>query len=332
MVAIPRQNLGWTLFGFSLLCLLFWVRWGYAPVAAEGMVQSDMPLGRLLHQFSLQFPLWSHGATIGVIFWNSVLLIRIISRNMILTDRSYLPMIVYLWIIGGCYLGSGSLETAVTSLILISAFGRMLNSFRRVVQYGSLFNSALLTGIALLIWSHTIVYVPLLGVALILFKKESREWIVALAGVILPLLICSYVYWGMGKPFDLLFVELRDGVQEAFLSEGFIRSLPSIPLLVFWGGMVLTLGFSCVTFWQRADTLRTRAYKSYLYFLWILLFSALPMIAPGRSWLDFSLLAAPLSILIPSYLKRSFGWIPNLLYLLLGGSIILYNLLPLLYP
>ena len=55
---------------------------------------------------------------------NSGLLIRIVSQNMILTERSYLSIVVYVAIGAGCAtLGADSLPAFVLSFLLISSFG-----------------------------------------------------------------------------------------------------------------------------------------------------------------------------------------------------------------
>ena len=67
---------------------------------------------------------------------------------------------------------------------------------------------------------------------------------------------------------------------------------------------------SLVALWRRSGTMRTRAYKSSVYFLWILFFSLLPLAAPGRAMTDLVLPAAPLAVVMPAYFNRRSGWIP----------------------
>lgn len=74
---------------------------------------------------------------------------------------------------------------------------------------------------------------------------------------------------------------------------------------------------SLVALWRRSGTMRTRAYKSSVYFLWILFFSLLPLAAPGRAMTDLVLPAAPLAVVMPAYFNRRSGWIPDAVYLLL---------------
>lgn len=79
----------------------------------------------------------------------------------------------------------------------------------------------------------------------------------------------------------------------AFAGPGF--DLPTIrpALWVFWSMCLTVTVLSLVALWRRSGTMRTRAYKSSVYFLWILFFSLLPLAAPGRAMTDLVLPAAP---------------------------------------
>lgn len=325
---VIRLSLGWTLLLFFLLLLLFWTNAGVGSVPATGF-SMDMPLGELMEQFAIGNPVTGALLCSLLMLINSGLLIRIVSQNMILTERSYLSIVVYVAIGAGCAtLGADSLPAFVLSFLLISSFGLMLSSFRRVVRYGDLFNSALLAGMTLLIWSHAVVYLLLLPISLVIFKKDGREWIVALTGYILPVAICSYVYWGMGYPMSYVFYQLCERIaaifHTPFVSSGWLH-----PALLLFLGIALTVCvFSVFSSIKRAQTLRTRTYKAFIYFLWILFCSLLPFCMPGRSLLDCVLISVPMAILIPSYLVRLHGWIPQTVYLLMLVAIVVYNLFP----
>lgn len=324
---IIRLSLGWTLLLFFLLLILFWTNAGLEPASAAGF-SMDMPLGILLERFSTDKPVTGALLCSILIFINSGLLIRIVSRNMILADRSYLPIIFYVTIGAGCMLGYNSLPVFVLSFFLIGAYGLMLSSFRRTVRYGDLFNSTLLTGMALLVWSHAIVYLFLLPISLVIFKKDGRGWIVALTGYVLPLAICSYVYWGMGYPILYVFERLWNGITGMFVTEFSPVGWLHPALLLFWGISLVVGVLSVISSIKRVSTMRTRTYKAFVYFLWILICSLLPFCLPGRSLLDCVLLAVPMAILIPLYFIRHQNLIAQIIYLLLLGCIIVYNLFP----
>lgn len=245
MGEITRLNLSWTLLFFGLFLGLFWGRSELLPTAAGG---ADMPLGSLLNRFSATYPIAAKTLAAVLLFLNSILLLRIVSRNMILTDRSYMPIIVYLLVAAGCGFGSSALGAITVSLLAVCSFDQMLGSFRRAVQYGKLFNAALLAGLAPLVWSHAVVYAFLLPVSLILFKKGGREWIVAWVGFLLPWAICSYVYWGMGYPFGHVTGLLAGNLGNLLAGGDFPDVLRHPELPVFWGMCLTTVVLSLISF------------------------------------------------------------------------------------
>lgn len=93
---VTRQGLGWTLFFFALLLLLFWKHSLAEPVPFDPLSAGDMPLGavlarrspasaRLFREFCR--PYWRSQEE----SW----LTRIVSRNMILLERTYMPILLY---------------------------------------------------------------------------------------------------------------------------------------------------------------------------------------------------------------------------------------------
>ncbi len=176
---VTRQGLGWTLFFFALLLLLFWKRSLAEPVPFDPLSAGDMPLGAVLAGVARRLPVFSGILSALLAFAGGVVLTRIVSRNMILLERTYMPILLYPAVGCSAYFGPESLPALAASFLTIASFDTMLVSFRRTARFGSLFNATILAGAALLVWSHTIVYVLLLPFALVVFKRSGREWIVA---------------------------------------------------------------------------------------------------------------------------------------------------------
>ena len=192
---VTRQGLGWTLFFFALLLLLFWKHSLAEPVPFDPLSAGDMPLGTVLAGVARRLPVFSGILSAVLAFAGGVVLTRIVSRNMILLERTYMPILLYPAVGCSAYFGPESLPALAASFLTIASFDTILVSFRRTARFGSLFNATILAGAALLVWSHTIVYVLLLPFALVVFKRSGREWIVAWVGMLLPLAICSYIEW-----------------------------------------------------------------------------------------------------------------------------------------
>ena len=77
------------------------------------------------------------------------MLTRIVSRNMILLERTYMPILLYPAVGCSAYFGPESLPALAASFLTIASFDTMLVSFRRTARFGSLFNATILAGAAL---------------------------------------------------------------------------------------------------------------------------------------------------------------------------------------
>lgn len=342
-VDLTRHSLGWTLLLFAGLTLLFWIRSLAAPLPEVATFSTQMPLGIWIDRFGHACPLWIKNLLIVlIVFWNGLLLTRLMSRNMLVLERTYMPFILYLLVACGLSFGRAPLAPYVAAGLLVSAFDLMIGSFRRVVVYAKSFDSALLTGLSILVYGPAALYALLLPCALLLFRKDWREWLTCLTGLFLPFLIASYVYWGLGESFGHLgerwWQEICERLAAPFYwqqsSELLSSSISALGeretltlLITAWTPLVLVTGIALAVFILRTQNMRTRPYKTYLYFIWILVFSLILLLTPGGSMSDLPLVAAPLAIVIPNFFTRFGGWIGNLTYLLLLGCIILYNLL-----
>ena len=96
-VDITRQNLASTLLLFAALCLVLWHRYAAAPIEALPGTALRMPLGGLLRGWgeALPGPL-RNLAALGMLFIGGIWITRLIARNMILLERTYMPAIIFL--------------------------------------------------------------------------------------------------------------------------------------------------------------------------------------------------------------------------------------------
>ena len=181
-----------------------------------------------------------------------------------------------------------------------------------------------------LLYAPAAVSLPVLVAALAVFKKQWREWVVALGGYLLPLAFASYLYWGAGYDFLWLGRLAVDGIRDYLTLPGgaFFRTWNDPALLVFWGIWAAITVWAVLTFFLTARTMRVRPYKASLFFFWMLLLLLLLFAAPGRSIRIFPLVAVPSAVFIPLFFKKRIDRVSNLAYLLLFGSVVCYNLLP----
>ena len=328
-VDITRQSLTVTMLIFIVLCGVVWERYSQFPIVASLAPASQMPLGTRLNSVGQSLhPVWQNLAALLLIFIGGFKITRLVARNMILLERTYMPLIIFILVGCGSWYDPASLDIYVTALLMIGSFRQTIKSFRRETAYAYTFNAALLLGLSILIYAPTAIYVLLLPIAHILFMKRWREWIITLGGMLLPICLYGYIHWGMGSSFLEPFKQFWEAFIANWSAPGFIEQWRNPLLWLHWALLITLTVWSLIAFTKQIHSMRTRPYKSYLYFIWILLFSFIPLTPPGLSIKTMMLIAIPMAVIIPTCFNRKESHWLETLYLLLLVDFILYHLLP----
>ena len=106
-----------------------------------------------------------------------------VARNMILLERTYMPLIIFILVGCGSWYDPAALDIYVVALLMLGSFRQTIKSFRRETAYAYTFNAALLLGLSILIYAPSAIYILLLPISHILFMKRWREWVVTLGNL-----------------------------------------------------------------------------------------------------------------------------------------------------
>ena len=325
-----RQSLSVTLVSFVALFALFVARCQLAPAPIEAVPPTAMPLGALIDRMTAAWPdLLRLAAAFCLIFLNAFTLTRTVTRNMILGQRTYLPALIYLMIACGFYFPLDSLDIYIAGYLLIRGCELLIAGFRRQESFNVLFTGSFCIGIAPLLYAPATLYALLVPVAISVFRRNAREAVAAVAGLVLPVLLCSYVVWGAGQPAGEVASLLWQELSVPSAVPVFIPAI-GIPRIIFAALVILATCLSLGSFFAARAVMRTRPVRAYMLFCWMLLLSAATFLVPGRTVLTYGLAAIPLAVIIPTFLVRHEGWMPELLFFLLTAGIVAVNLFPLL--
>jgi len=322
---IARQPFGVTVTSLAVLAAFFSLRHNLSPDPCEIISVSDMPLDRIIDSLGL-----NSGSTAGriltvmVVLVNSIMLTRIANRNMLYVIKAYLPATLYLLISSGIYFAASSLSVHLAAMLIILALARFFSSFRREINAGGCFTGGLLTGIATLFYGNVVVLIPFIHIALSLLRRSWRENVLAVTGALIPLFICAYTDWILGRGFTDIFVIIRSELDGGF-DVSSIASFMNPFRLISIAILILLLFLSVGSYIGNVRTMRTRPARLILVIILLLgafaplvLFESSPaIIAPF--W------AIPLSLLIPVYFVRNGSFAAALLYIGLIIAVIALN-------
>lgn len=267
-------------------------------------------------------------AVFALAFTNGFYIARIVSRNMIYIDRTYMPALIYLMVSLGYYWSPVSTVTLLVSFLLIFALENIIHSYRQQGRIGFFFNASIAVGIASVIYAPAVVFFAMVIACLVYMRRMWRDWVVAFGGFLIPIFLYSYVHWGMGDDFLYIPQSIYGILTTTIFVPAAMAEAAGPWEYIMAGAVIAALVLSLVTSFRRRGKMRKRSSVAYNIFIYMLVFTLLMFALPCRSLVMMPIAAIPLAAVIPGYFNHKTGIVPNLLYLLLMLSILLYNLAP----
>lgn len=337
---LTRQSLLKTLFYFVLLAVIFWgaefvhpERSGLVAAAHASPLfapPAGMPLGRAIDYWIGYVPGVGILLSSILVFVNSFFVTRIVIRNVIFLERTYMPAIIYLLVSSGYYNSYMSFRPLLVAFLLLVAVEIIFRSYNyKGLATGQYLTVGFILGVAGTIYAPALLQVALLPVGFAIFRLfDIREWVAALGGWLLPLFFSAYLVWLGGGEFLSVFHSCREALMTPLV-------LPSVKLFssfewTFIGCMAVLFVLSIITFLGRSRSYKLKPFKVYMFFIWMFVVGVLILtLVPCRSLYQLPILAIPLAVIIPTYFNsRKPNFISNFLYLLMMGCAVVIHLLP----
>ncbi|MCD8102533.1 MAG: hypothetical protein LUE26_08215 [Alistipes sp.] len=327
---VTRQTFGAILFQFIFFAALLWGCSLNGDTTVSGHAGDVFIPGNLLNRYSGLYPYAALALSLVFVFINAFVITRTISRNLVYPVRSYLPCIFYLLVSCGICFPAFDLAAIIAAYLIVCATVAFISSFVRTVSFGTTFRGAFFIGLTPLLEPQNAIYILLVPIATVVFRRCTRETTVAVLGSVFPTLLAAYLYWTLGYGFTGVFESIWNGFAfaEPTAASLFPKGAAGTGKLVAAGLIALTVILSAFTFMSAAADMRTRAYKIQVFALWFLVICAVSMAMPSRTEGNFAVLAIPASILAPSFFVRHRGTLPLLLYIGMCAAVVTAALLP----
>lgn len=337
---LTRQSLLKTLFYFVLLAVIFWGA-ELAHPQHSGLVAAahatpvfappaGMPLGHAIDYWIGYVPGVGILLSSILVFVNSFFVTRIVIRNVIFLERTYMPAIIYLLVSSGYYNSYMSFRPLLVAFLLLVALEIIFRSYNyKGLATGPYLTVGFILGVAGTIYAPALLLVTLLPIGFLIFRLfDLREWVAAFGGWFLPLFFNAYAVWIGGGEFLSVFRSCREALMTPL-------ALPSVRLFssfewTFIGCMAILFALSIITFLGRSRSYKLKPFKVYMFFIWMFVVAVLILtLVPCRSLYQLPILAIPLSVIIPTYFNsRKPNFVSNFLYVLLMGCAVVIHLLP----
>ncbi len=337
---LTRQSLLKTLIYFVFLAVIFWgaefvhpLRSGIAAAAHGEQITAPpagTPLGTLIDHWIGYVPGIGVLLSSLLVFVNSFFVTRVVIRNVIFLERTYMPAIIYLLVCSGYYNSYMSFRPLLVALLVLTAVEIIFKSYNcKTLATGSYLTVGFIIGTAGAIYVPALLLAGLIPVGLVLFRLfDIREWIAAFGGWAMPLFFSAYGVWITGGDFTDVISEYRQALTTPL-------TLPPASLFssfewTFIGCIAVLFVLSIVTFLGRRRSYKLKPFKVYIFFIWMLAIAALILaFVPCRSLYQLPILAVPLAVIIPTYFNsRKPNFVSNFLYVLMMGCAVVIHLLP----
>lgn len=284
------------------------------PFAAPVGDMLWMP-GELLLRFQSAFPKWAQALTCLLIVATGTRTGYLPVRYSLYTVNTYLAVPFFGIIACGLGVGHIDLYTFVCAFLLILSIRNFCRAYSPNFAFDPIFRGALYLGMLVVLCPKTCPLLLLLPLALVQFHRTLRELIIAVAGLLLPVLTLCYVNWGAGHSFLApIFVMVRELPQGEFM-----RLFFDMPFQAQCLGGAILFCVLCALFSFRSQLYVTgvKAQRIVAFHLEAFLLTLAIAVLPDAPTLVFALAAIPAAILLPWFFVENHPIVAQPAYLLL---------------
>jgi uncharacterized protein DUF6427 len=291
-----KSNNASALVFLPLIAVVIWAFGFFSPVVLP--VKHSMPLYELIAGNFIHLP-WL-GALIGLILvtGEAFILNYIVNENEVLTKQTYLPALFYVLFMSNNKAMLTLHPLIFGNLFILFAIHKLLSSYRKDKAFSQAFDAGLLVSIATLFYFPFIVFLPLLGVGLIILRPFNwREWMISFFGAMIPyIFVITFYFWN--EKLDYLFFDkmFYQTAKEKLHPE----QSPGFYFMISTGWLIILFSLFKILGGVGIGSQRTK--KSIIFLIWFFFFSALSIfLAPEVSTIYFSILAIPTAVFCGNY-------------------------------
>ena len=274
---------------------LFFGHTGTVPTEADGI------LSPWLHTFWNDFPISSAMFYVFLLFMQAILVNRISIVFRIGNEINLFPGLIYLIFVSFFPQFQQLTGLMMGQLFFLFAFTALLQTYKRYMDKGMLFNSAFWIGMASLFYAPFLMGILVIVIGAFILKPiKGKDWLLILNGMVVPYFFIFTIWYAIGyEPMDILHefkVYLQFDIP--FLP---IEVSSFIPLLILTS--VILIALVNYQFYHSKKSLRSKKNIDIIYWT-LFLFGISTLIFQGIELQHIVLVAVPLSLLLQDSLVR----------------------------
>lgn len=264
-------------------------------------------------------------AFLGIlIFWQCMLMNRMMAQEKIISTNSFYPALFYFLLISISPEIIHINPTILSMLLLVLALTKILSIYLDKNAYSKVFESAFLISLSGLLHTPFIVFIPIVWIGMSIFSQvEWRHWILSIIAIICP----WYIMFSITTFYSIEHSSLSSSLL-FLIEEGpkYSLNLSDFLCLIIYGFICSIALFELMI---RLKQKNIKARKSYILLLWIIPFSVIYfLVSNDFFYMKLIISAIPLSAAISNYFyhHKNTNWL-NFLILSLVIVVISNHLL-----
>lgn len=323
-----RQHFSLALISAAVIAALAGTRYLAAPYPVEMLTSQGMPAADALTRLVSADRGWGAATIFLLIALTAYIIIQVTVRYSSATSRNYLPMPVFAAAACGIAFPPEMAASYLAALLLALSTKQFISTFSKEYRFQEAFRGGFYLGVIPLLYAPAILLLPLIPIAMGLYRRSVRELIVSIAGGVLPFAAAWFITWGAGSGEWYIFTELW-----RCLSGGGAAALPTTPavspiLALCCAVLVAVLALAGIG-WFAANRkgMRTRQRKVMVHISAAFVLMCASLAIPGSSLSCLPLAAVPAAMAIPYAFSGKLTVASSLLYFLILGAVFALNLL-----
>jgi hypothetical protein len=295
IVNLFRHTQAISVLSILMLSILIWM--GFSFQENPEIVGPISPFFDSILSPILQQPIINRLIAGALVFWQCILVNRIMVRQKVFSTNTFFPGLFYFLALSispeATYLSPSLL--ALTFIVL--SLNKILDSYLDKTAYSKVFDSSILMSLALLIHPPFIIFAALIWIGISIFSQvEWRHWVLSILG--------------LGCPWLILYsISQYYSIEELKLSYFFHFLIEESPAFILDRGALLSLfGFGLITLLALTELVvslkrkNIKARKSYILLLWILALTLIyTFLSPDNFSIKLLAFALPSSAIISNY-------------------------------
>ena len=286
-----------------------------------GISAAELPLpafGGVLEQFAQHHAGWAHTLAGFCLLFSAMSIGRMTARFKLYGISTFIAMPLYMLSMMGVMGCNVWFSAVVTSTFLTLSVKNFCYSFRNGFSFDAVLRGGIYLALVLLLMPKAAPLVLVMPLAMILFRRATRETLVATFGFLLPPFVWAYLNWAVGgsfvAPFKLLYHLFMEG-------EWLFGVLQFSIITQLFGAILLLLNLlSVILFSLNSYALSTRSRHTLIYTTYLLLCCAALLLVPGVQATMLALLAVPSALMLPVLFIRVRRSLAQILYLLFAAA------------